>query len=282
MDPRSAVAVACRRVRATARLVVERRGDRSELVDRRAPAPLSVRRCGDRVLIASTAAMPVGGDELELRIEVGPGAHADIGSVAAGMVWPGVGGAASAMTTLASVAAAARLDLWLEPTISVVGSRHRMTTRVDLGRTASARVVEEVVLGRSREASGDLTVSIRVERDGRPLVHHQERFGPDAAGAGSAVGVGGARHVLSAVLVGVDAGRSRAQVEAARAAAWLPMADDVAVVLAAGHDRPSVLDLLGRLAPELQFDYGKTIRPIHDTRHDDRRRERGFDDAHRA
>ena len=273
MDTRPAVAVACRRVRASARVAVERRGDASEVVDRRAQAPLSVRRCGGRVLIASSAAMPVGGDELALDIDVGRGARADIGSVAAGMVWPGVGGVASKMTTTARVAADGRLDLWLEPTISVVASRHRMITRVEMAPTASARVVEEVVLGRSGEVSGDLTLSVRVERDGRALVHHQEQFGPDAIGARSSVGVGGARHVLSAVLVGVDAGRSRVLVDNARAGAWLPMSDDVVVVMAAGHDRPAVLDLVERLAPELtadrgplvassrSVDYGKTIRP---------------------
>lgn len=256
MDSRPAVAVACRRVKASARIAVERRGDRSEVVDRRAQAPLSVRRCGDRVLIASSAAMPVGGDELALVIDVGRAARADIGSVAAGMAWPGVGGAASTMVTTATVAAGGRLDLWLEPTISVVGSRHEMTTRVQMDPTASARVVEEIVLGRSGEESGDLTLSMRIERGGRALVHHHERFGPDAIGAGSSVGVGGARHVLSAVLVGVDAGRSRVQVDSGRAGAWLPMCDDVVVVMAAGHDRPSVLDLVGRLAPEMTASVG--------------------------
>lgn len=251
MDSRPAVAVARRRVKAAARVAVERRGDRSEVVDRRAQAPLSVRRCGDRVLIASSAAMPVGGDELELVIEVGPGARADIGSVAAGMVWPGVGGVASVMTTRARIAEQGRLDLWLEPTISVVGSRHEMTTTVQMDATASARVVEEIVLGRSGEESGDLGLSLRVERGGRALVHHREQFGPGAVGARSSVGVGGARHVVSAVLVGVDAGRSRVRVEDSRAGAWLPMGDDVVVVMAAGHDRPSVLDLVACLAPEL-------------------------------
>ena len=289
MGPRPAVALARRRVKASARVAVERRGDSSEVVDRRAQAPLSIRRCGARVLIASSAAMPVGGDELELMIDVGPGARADIGSVAAGMVWPGIGGVASQMTTVASVAAGGRLDLWLEPTISVVGSRHRMTTRVELDRTASARVVEEVVLGRSGQVSGDLTLSVRIERAGGPLVHHQERFGPDAIGAGSSVGVGGARHVLSAVLVGVVAGPSRVWVEPDRAGAWMPMGDDVVVVMAAGHDRPGVLELLARLAPELtaeitplvasgsRVDDDETMTPRNDRQH-----EGGVDDAHRA
>ena len=47
-------------MRASARIRVERRNGRDEVVDRASEAPLSVRRCGDRVLIASSAAAPFG------------------------------------------------------------------------------------------------------------------------------------------------------------------------------------------------------------------------------
>ena len=92
---------------------------------------------------------------------------------------------------------------------------------------------------------------LRVERDGIVLVDHGESFGPEVAGAGSSVSVGGARHVCSAVIVGVPAGTSRTCVEVGRAAAWLPVADDVAMVLAVGADRPDVAELVARIAPEL-------------------------------
>ena len=126
-----------------------------------------------------------------------------------------------------------------------------MTTRLQLMGGATARVFEEVVLGRTAEHSGDLTLSLRIERDGRPLVHHDEHFGPRVAGAASSVSVGGARVVISAALVGVDAGRSRVRLESDRAAAWLPVADDVVVVVAVGRGRPALLELVGELAPEL-------------------------------
>ena len=107
------------------------------------------------------------------------------------------------------------------------------------------------MLGRTGECAGRLDLSLRVERDGRVLVHHDESFGPDVPGAWSAVSVGRARHVLSAVLVGVDAGRSRVRVENGRAMAWLPVYDDAVVIMAVGPDRPAVLDLVGAIAPEL-------------------------------
>lgn len=239
-------------MRASAQISVGRRGDRSELVDRRSPAPFSVRRCGARILLASSAAMPVGGDVLGLDIDVGSRARADVGSVAASMVWPGPDGEPSTMRTCADVADGAHLDLWLEPTVSVQGSHHRTCTVVRLAGSASCRVVEEVVLGRTGELSGILVQTLRVERNARALAHHVESFGPTVPGAGSSVSVGSGRHALAAVLVGVDAGAPRSCVQPdGRAAAWLPLAPDAAMVLGLGAHRPEVIDLLREVTPEL-------------------------------
>jgi urease accessory protein len=241
-------------VRAGARIAVERRDGRNEVVDRSCAAPISVRRCGERVLMAASAAAPVGGDALDLVIDVGPGAQADVGSVAAGLVWPRPSGHWSASTTTCSVAAGGHLRLWLEPTVSVVRSHHRASTIVRLEQGATCVVAEEVALGRRGEPSGRLDLRLRVERDGLVLVDHGESFGPDVVGAGSSVSVGGARHVCSAVIVGFPVGTSRTCVEAGRAAAWLPVADDVAIVLAVGADRPDVVALVAQIAPELERD----------------------------
>lgn len=238
-------------MKAAARIEVAHRNGRDEVVDRSCAAPISVRRCGHRVLLASSAAAPVGGDELVLDVVVGDDARADVGSVSASLVWPGPSDAWSSTVTTSDVGAGADLAMWLEPTVSVVGSRHRATTTHRLAADATCRIVEEVALGRSGELSGRLELRLRVERAGVVLVDHADRFGPDVAGAGSSVSVGGARHTLSAVVVGPPAGGSRTRVESGRAAAWLPVADDVAVVFAVGADRPAVLDLVEGLAPEL-------------------------------
>ena len=249
-------------MRASARIRVERRNGRDEVVDRASEAPLSVRRCGDRVLIASSAAAPVGGDRLDLSVVVGPGACADVGSVAATMVWPGADGASSMLSTTCDVAAGGSLRWRSEPTVSVVGSVHRSETLVRLVGDARCVLVEEIVLGRTGEPPGRLDTEIRVERDGRALVHHRELYGPDVPGTLSSVSVGSARHVLTAVLVGTPPGDARVVVEATRAAAWLPMESGAVSVLAVGPDRPSVLDLVCRVAPELGLHHnGKTIRP---------------------
>jgi len=71
--------------------------------------------------------------------------------------------------------------------------------------------------------------------------------------SGNAVGTGDARHVLSAVLVGLcEAGAPRTHVGPAVSVAWLPIDQDVNIVLAAGPDRPSVLSHVKQVAPELK------------------------------
>ena len=228
-------------------------GARALPVDIRSEPPFAIRRSGGRILLVSSAAAPVGGDDLALEIDVEAGAHADVGTVAATMVWPSPVRSLSVMTTTIRAGAGARVVWRPHPMVSVAGSDHVATTTVRLAADATAVIVEEVVLGRHGESSGDLELRLRVERDGRPLVHHVERFGPGVPGARSVVSVGAARHVVQAVLVGVEAGAARSAFEGDCAAAWLPAAADAVIVLAVGPDRPSVVALLAALAPELDL-----------------------------
>lgn len=213
---------------------------RSTLRSAHSEPPFSIRQCGKQILVAASAAAPVGGDELSLHIDVLAGAHAHIGAVASTIVLPGPTAAPSTMSTQCTVEMGAHLEWIGEPTISVAGSDHTITTTVDLAESATCRVVEEVSLGRSGELSGRLRLVLRVVRNGRPLVHHDEVFGPDIPGAGSVVSTGGARHVLSEVLVGIDAGEPRVSVTDDCRVAWLPAAPDVVMILAVGSDRPTV------------------------------------------
>ena len=225
-------------MRAEARIRVERVGSRDVVADRSASAPLAVRVCGSRILLASTAAAPVGGDELGLHIEVGAGAAASVGSVAAMMVWPGPARESSVLRTTVTVGPGGHLDLAPEPTISVVGSCHHSITRVMLAAGATCRIVEEFSLGRSDEESGQLRTSLRVERNGRPLFHHDEWFG--TPGSTTSVGVGGGRHLLTSLVVGDPAGSPVAELAAGVAFGQVPLADDAVVTMAVGPDRPAV------------------------------------------
>ena len=214
------------------------------LSDVRSQPPLTLRRSGGRLLVVGSAAGPVGGDELDLHLTVAPGAHVSIGTVAATIVWPGPHGQRSTMSLTIDVGAGAHVDWSPCPTISVAGCDHLMSTVVRLDRGATCRVVEELALGRGDEPTGRLDATVRIERDGAPLVHHRERFGVDVPGWSSTTAVGDARFVHQAFRVGGEIGETATVVGAAGSAARLQLADDVTVTLATGRDRPSVHALL--------------------------------------
>lgn len=229
-------------------------GRAARIVDARCEPPYAVRRAAGRILVAASAAGPLGGDDLELAIDVEPDTDADVGSVGAAMVLPGTTGATSSSRTSVAVGARSHVRWWPEPTISVSGSDHDLRTTIRLDTDATCTIVEEVALGRSDEPAGLLRASLRVERDGRVVVHHAESFGPSVAGAASVVSVGRSRHVLTAVLVGDDARGLGSETlvprrpgHSATFAARLAVEVDAAAILVAADDRPAALDAAARL-----------------------------------
>jgi urease accessory protein len=227
-------------VRASARLEVARLGGRDVLVDIRSEPPLAVRPTGDRVLVAGSAAGPVGGDELTLDVVVGAGARLCLGTVAATIAWPGPDGGPSHQTVRADVAAGGRLRWTPEPLVAVAGCRHRVDTSIRLASGATAVLIDEVSLGRAGEPPGDVALCWRVERDGCPLVHHEERLGPATPGWPSAVTTGRHRHLLAAIVVGRRPPERPPLVTTDVVMAVLPVADDAWVLLAAGASRIAV------------------------------------------
>ncbi|MAT04757.1 MAG: hypothetical protein CL424_06915 [Acidimicrobiaceae bacterium] len=234
-------------MRAAARICVERRHGRDEVVERSAEAPFAIRRCGDAIMLAATAAAPVGGDELRLDIDIGPDASATVGSVGAMLVWPAPTPTASSMTTVVRVGTGGHLTLTPEPTITVAGSHHRAVTRVDLAAGATCELVEEFSLGRSGESAGTIETALRVVRDGAPLFHHEEVLGASAPAGSTSVGTGNGRHVMTTIIVGSPSRHPTTLVEGGGLAARLSLADDAVALIGVGIDRPTVRGLLERL-----------------------------------
>jgi urease accessory protein len=238
-------------VKAAARIEIAHHDGRDVVVDMRSDPPIAIRRSGERVLMIGSAAGPVGGDEIDIDLVVGPGARASVGSVAATSVWPGPAGEQSTSRVVVRVGSRAQLCWWPEPTVSIAGSNHCATMRVHLAGDACCTLLDELSLGRSGQRSGVLQVELRVERGGKPLVHHTERFGPYEPGTGSAVGVGDARHVISGIVVGPPSGDPATIVDAHAQAAWLPVAADAAMLLIVAADRPSAHRLLATIGPSM-------------------------------
>jgi urease accessory protein len=103
-------------------------------------------------LLASTALL-LGGDEVELEIEVGAGAPLDLFDVAATVAYSGRGRAAGWRTSI-RVADHATLRYPGEPLIVSEGADVTRSTSVDMELSGRLELRETVVLGRSGEVGG--------------------------------------------------------------------------------------------------------------------------------
>ncbi|MFI6477440.1 urease accessory protein UreD [Nonomuraea sp. NPDC050663] len=187
-------AVAARRaMRARAQIATTLSAGRTALTVLRSSPPLTLRQTGPvTVHLVSTAAGPLGGDELELDVRVAPGTTLEVGSIASTLVLPGDG--PSSMTVTAHVGAGASLRFAPEPTVLADGCDHRMAVRLSLEGDARVWWREEIVMGRYGEAGGRCVTRFDATVDGRPLLRQELDLG---MGPSSPAVLGGARCVGS-------------------------------------------------------------------------------------
>jgi urease accessory protein len=153
------------------------------------------------VYLVGGAAGPLGGDDLTVDIDVGPGAQLSIRSAAASVALPGPGAAPSLLNVRARIGPGGGLHWMPEPLVAACGCDHRVEATVDVA--AGGRLVwwEELVLGRHREASGSVTSRLRVDVDGRALLRHELALGPRHPHAAGPAVLGRAGAVGSVVVV---------------------------------------------------------------------------------
>lgn len=206
-------------MKAAARVVAEFDRGRTALRVLKGEAPLLPRRTGpNEVHFVGGAAAPLGGDELTMEIEVGPGADLVVRTVAASIALPGRFGEPSQLTVSVTVAEGGRL-LWLpEPLIAAARCRHTTLSTVDLDGDAELVWREELVCGRHREEPGDVRLSTVLRRDGRALYRSDVAAGPHAPGWAGPAGFGGAR-VHATVCSTGDLGRASSPTSAVMALA---------------------------------------------------------------
>jgi urease accessory protein len=220
------------RASASATAIVTAAGTR--LRDLRSEAPLLLRETPGALYLVGGAAGPLGGDDLELRIDVHSGATLHVRSAAATLAQPGPNGDGSISRIQLCVHDRGCLTWEPEPLVSVRGSHHTIETDVQLARDARLRLVEEVVLGRWNEASGRVTTRLRITRGGAPLVAHDLDLGGGAVGWSSAAVLGEARCIRTEVVVGPPAGAARVEQAGLARAASFPLAADTTLVVALG------------------------------------------------
>jgi urease accessory protein len=192
-----------------------------------------------RVSIAAGAAGPVGGDDLRLSIDVGPGAALVLRSVAATLVLPGHRGQPSRSEVSVRVAKNGVL-VWLPgPLIAAQGCYHHAITYVTLEAGARLLLREELLLGRYAEQSGAVRQRLRVCVDDRPLHDQELAVGPGVAGWDGPAVTGGRRALGSLLVVDhdwADGPVDRPVAAAGTDSALLPLSGPAVLVTALAHD----------------------------------------------
>ncbi|WP_305786723.1 urease accessory protein UreD [Symbioplanes lichenis] len=196
-------------MRSRARLVAEedgRGGTRPAVLH--GESPLLLRRTGPRggdltVHLVGGAAGPLRGDDLRLDIEVGPGAHLTVHSVAAQLALPGRPGLPPSRYEIhATVAAGATLRWTPEPLIAAAGCDHHTRTVVDVAEGGTLLWRDDLVCGRHHEPSGAVLSDTTVRYAGRTLYRHELHVGPSAPAWSAAAILGGAQALGTIVLAG--------------------------------------------------------------------------------
>ncbi|GAA3812302.1 urease accessory protein UreD [Sphaerisporangium flaviroseum] len=230
---------------ARAAIATERVGGRMVLGALRSDPPLTLRQTGPTTVhLVSTAAGPLGGDRLRLRVDVAPGTSLEIASVASTLVLPGPG--ESVTVVEAWVGAGATLRYAPEPTVLAAGCAHRMIVRLTLEEGASVSWREEIVFGRHGERPGTCHSRFDATLGGRPLLRQEFVVG-DPAVDGSPAVYGDARCVGSVLIAGPSTAEpaSAERVPAERVPAEPVLADGCAVLPLAGPGT-----LVSALAPD--------------------------------
>ena len=164
---------------------------------------------GARVGLVATTALLLGGDHVEIEIDVGPGAWLELIETA-GTVAYDADGLTSSWTVSIRVADGGLLIWSGEPFVVARGANVRRDTSIELGTGAAAGLRETLVLGRTGETGGALRSTLSVRQHDPAAQRHQQLLMEDLdltdADVRSLPGlIGGARVLDTVVLLGINA-----------------------------------------------------------------------------
>jgi urease accessory protein len=209
----------------------------------RSDGPIALRETPGGVYLVGAAAGPVGGDDLALEIDVGPGTALALRSAAASLLLPGPHGELSRLRIRARVAAGARLDYCPQPTVAAAGCQHRTSAAIELEPGGALRWREAIVLGRHGEPAGQCGSRLDVCVAGTALYRGELTVGCRDTDHSSAV-LDGAGAVGSVLLV--DAARAQPPAGVHDGLAILPLAGPGCAVSAVGPDAVRLASRLDR------------------------------------
>lgn len=134
-----------------------------------------------QVHLVATAAGPLGGDELCVRLVVRSGAHLRIRGVSATLALAGRDGGPSLTTVSVTVEEGAVLDVRLPPVIVSAAATVHAQAVVDVADGGALTLHEQVVLGRWREQPGRWRGRVTADLAGRAWVRQTVALGPGSA-----------------------------------------------------------------------------------------------------
>jgi urease accessory protein len=144
----------------------------------RATGGIAARQTGDAVLhLISTAATPLGGDTIDIRVDLGCGSRLTVFSVAATLALPSRGEPRSELNWHITVADGAQLVIDPLPTIVAAHAVHHSNTTVSVAGSGSVQITERVQIGRFGEDQGAWSGRLNADIDGTAAVRHQIRLG---------------------------------------------------------------------------------------------------------
>ncbi len=129
----------------------------------------------DTVHLVSTAATPLGGDAVSVRVVVEPGAVLRVRTAAAMVTLPGAASLES--HSIWTLDVEGELDIDPQPTVVAAAARHLTSTRVNLTADSRVRLRERVQIGRTNEQQGFWSGSLYADVDGSALLRHRIELG---------------------------------------------------------------------------------------------------------
>lgn len=144
------------------------------------PRPIRVDATGAQIALVTTRALLLAGDEVDLEIEVGPGAWLDVLETA-GTVAYDAAGIGSTWTVRATVADGGRLTWRGEPFVVADGANVLRRSSFRLGDGATLCTREILVLGRTGEDGGALRVRTEIHRGQDPVLIEELDLSGDPA-----------------------------------------------------------------------------------------------------
>ncbi|MHA7652571.1 urease accessory protein UreD [Mycobacterium sp. ML4] len=129
----------------------------------------------DTVHLVSTAAIPLGGDTIDIRVIVEQGARLRLRSAAATVALPGP----EAVTSHSrwEIDVSGDLDVDLQPTVVAGAARHVSAVGLRLHDEGRVRLRERVQIGRCNEDHGFWSGSLRADRHGVAMLRHRVELG---------------------------------------------------------------------------------------------------------